>query len=60
MTIYANATVVGDIVISHGSTVGANVFITESVPPDSLVALGEQKNEVRQNEKRHRLLERKS
>lgn len=48
VTIYANATVVGDIMIGRGSTVGANVFITESVPPDSLVALGEQKNEVRQ------------
>jgi serine O-acetyltransferase len=51
VTIYANATVVGDIVIGRGSTVGANVFITESVPPDSLVALGEQKNEVRQKRK---------
>ena len=47
VTIYANATVVGDITIGRGSTVGANVFITEDVPPDSLVALGEQKNEIR-------------
>lgn len=48
VTIYANATVVGDISVGRGSTVGANVFITESLPPDSVVALGEQKNEVRQ------------
>ena len=47
VTIYANASVVGDITIGRGSTIGANVFITENVPPDSLVALGEQKNEVK-------------
>jgi len=36
--IYANATVLGgDIVIGAGSTIGANVWITESVPENSLV-----------------------
>ena len=36
--IYANATVLGgDIVIGAGSTIGANVWITESVPKNSLV-----------------------
>lgn len=47
VTLYANASVVGDITIGRGSTIGANVFITDSVPPDSVVALGEQKNEVK-------------
>ena len=47
VTIYANATIVGDITIGHGSTIGANVFVTESVSADSIVALGEQKNEVK-------------
>ncbi len=47
VTLYANASIVGDISIGRGSTIGANVFITESVPPDSVVALGEQKNEVK-------------
>ncbi|HWB03914.1 MAG TPA: serine O-acetyltransferase EpsC [Verrucomicrobiales bacterium] len=47
VTLYANASIVGDITIGRGSTIGANVFLTESVPPDSVVALGEQKNEVK-------------
>jgi serine O-acetyltransferase len=38
VTIYANATIVGaDTVIGEGSTIGANVFILQSVPPNSLV-----------------------
>ena len=38
VTIYANATIVGgETVIGHGSTIGANVFLMQSVPPDSLV-----------------------
>lgn len=47
VTIYANATIVGDITVGHGSTLGANVFVVENVPPDSVVALGELKHEVR-------------
>lgn len=47
VTIYANATIVGDITVGRGSTVGANVFVTESVVPDSVVALGVQKNEIK-------------
>lgn len=40
VTIYANATVVGgDTVIGEGSTVGANVFLMQSVPPNSLVLM---------------------
>jgi len=37
-TIYANATIVGgETVIGAGSTIGANVFLMQSVPPNSLV-----------------------
>ncbi len=38
VTIYAGTSVMGgDTVIGSGSTVGANVFLTHSVPPNSLV-----------------------
>jgi serine O-acetyltransferase len=38
VTIYAGATIVGgDTVIGKGSTIGGNVFLMESVPPESLV-----------------------
>jgi serine O-acetyltransferase len=47
VTLYANATIVGAITIGHGSTIGANVFVTTDVSAQSVVALGEQKNEVK-------------
>ncbi len=38
VTIYANATVMGgDTIVGEGSTIGANVFLTNSVPAHSLV-----------------------
>ncbi|MGA7411071.1 MAG: serine O-acetyltransferase [Bryobacteraceae bacterium] len=38
VTLYAGATIIGgDTVIGEGTTVGASVFLTESVPPNSLV-----------------------
>lgn len=38
VTIYAGATIMGgDTVVGDGSTIGANVFLTHSVPPHSLV-----------------------
>jgi len=38
VTIYANATIVGgETTIGAGSTIGASVFLTHSVPPNSLV-----------------------
>ena len=38
VTIYANATIMGgDTVVGEGSTIGANVFLTTSVPAHSLV-----------------------
>lgn len=47
VTIYANATIVGDITIGRRCTLGANVFVTEDVPPDQVVALDEVKHQVR-------------
>ena len=42
VTVYAGATIMGgDTVIGEGSTIGANVFVISSVPPNSLVVLGE-------------------
>ena len=38
MTIYPGATILGgETVIGAGSTIGGNVFLTSSVPPNSLV-----------------------
>lgn len=38
VTIYANATIMGgDTTVGAGSTIGASVFLTQSVPPRSLV-----------------------
>jgi len=38
VTIYAGATIIGgDTVVGAGSTIGASVFLTTSVPPNSLV-----------------------
>ena len=40
VTLYAGATIMGgDTVIGEGSTIGASVFLTTSVPPESLVVL---------------------
>lgn len=47
VTIYANATIVGDITIGRRTTLGANVFVTEDVPSDRVVALDEIKHQVR-------------
>lgn len=37
VVIYSNASILGPIVIGAGSEIGANVFITHDVPPNSLV-----------------------
>lgn len=38
VTVYAGATIMGgDTIVGEGSTIGANVFLTNSVPPHSLV-----------------------
>ncbi|MBO7536449.1 MAG: serine acetyltransferase, partial [Bacilli bacterium] len=40
VTIYACASILGDIVISTNCTIGANVFLTESVAPNQKVTIG--------------------
>ncbi|MGH8019501.1 MAG: hypothetical protein ACREIA_14700 [Opitutaceae bacterium] len=43
VTIYASTTIMGaDTVIGAGSTIAGNVFVTQSVPPRSLVITEEQ------------------
>ena len=37
VTIYAGATVLGDVTIGDGSVLGANVWVTEDVPPNSRI-----------------------
>jgi serine O-acetyltransferase len=42
VTVYAGATIIGgDTIVGAGSTIGASVFLTTSVPPNSLVVLEE-------------------
>ena len=38
VVIYANSTILGNITIGEGSTIGGNVFLMEDVPPNSFVA----------------------
>lgn len=38
VVIYAGATVLGRITIGHGSTIGGNVWLTQSVPPGSNIS----------------------
>ena len=41
VTIYANATILGgETVIGRGSTIGGNTWVTESVPPGSVITQG--------------------
>jgi len=40
--IYSGATVLGRITLGKGSTVGGNVWLTESIPPKSIVMLDQQ------------------
>lgn len=47
VTIYAGATIMGgETVVGRGSTIGANVFLTHSVPPGSLVVPEEVKVKI--------------
>jgi serine O-acetyltransferase len=48
VTIYAHATILGgDSTVGQGSTIGGNVWLTESVPPQSFVGLEKPKLVVR-------------
>ncbi|HEY0790233.1 MAG TPA: serine O-acetyltransferase EpsC [Chthoniobacterales bacterium] len=54
VTIYPNATILGgETVMGARSTIGGNVFIMESVPPDSLVT--NERSQVKVVSKKHRL-----
>jgi serine O-acetyltransferase len=54
VTIYANATIVGgETVIGEGSTIGASVFLTQSVPPHSLVTY--EKTDIKVTNKQNRI-----
>lgn len=44
VTIYSNTTVLGRITIGHDSVIGGNVWLTESVPPQSRVIQPKAKN----------------
>ena len=55
VTIYAGATIMGgDTVVGEGSTIGANVFLTTSVPPHSLVVQEEANVKVMSKRQRPR------
>ena len=56
VTIYPNSTILGgETVIGKNSTIGANVFLMQSVPPDSLVVYEEKQLVIRKklNKKNH-------
>ena len=44
VTIYAEATILGNISIGKGSIIGGNVWIKENIPPETLVGHPSQKN----------------
>lgn len=46
VVVYAGATILGRITIGRGSTIGGNVWLTRSVPPDSNVTQANAQNEV--------------
>ena len=48
VTIYSNASVLGDIVVGQGSVIAGSIFVTESVPANSRVSAEAQKLLVRQ------------
>ena len=48
--IYANATILGRITIGQGSTIGGNVWLTHSVPPNSNISQAQERNRVLDND----------
>jgi serine O-acetyltransferase len=56
VTIYAGATIMGgDTVVGEGSTIGANVFLTHSVPPGSIVVPEEVKVKIMNKAERNKV-----
>jgi serine O-acetyltransferase len=47
VTIYAGATILGDIVIGRGSVIGGNVWLTESVAPETKITIAPPKLSIR-------------
>ena len=45
VTIYSNATVLGRITVGHDTVIGGNVWVTDSVPPNSRIIQGINRNE---------------
>ncbi len=45
VVIYAGATILGRITIGRGSTIGGNVWLTQSVPPESNVSQAQMRND---------------
>lgn len=45
VTIYSNATVLGRITIGHDSVIGGNVWVTNSVPPNSRIIQGQSRSD---------------
>ncbi|MBE6380026.1 MAG: serine acetyltransferase [Lentisphaerae bacterium] len=52
VTIYANATVLGDVTIGAGSVLGGNVWVTESLPPGTKVVASAE-NLIRYRKEEH-------
>lgn len=47
VTIYAGATLLGDITIGHDSVVGGNVWLTESIPPHTKITIASPELSIR-------------
>ena len=48
VTIYAGATILGDITIGRASVIGGNVWLTESVPPNTKITIAPPSLSIRQ------------
>ena len=46
VVIYAGATILGRITIGRGSTIGGNVWLTHSVPPNSIISQAHVRGEL--------------
>ena len=46
VVIYAGATILGRIVVGRGSTIGGNVWVTQDVPPNSVVTQATARSKV--------------